>query len=91
MAIGRFAPSSATVQKSATGPGVTGRPKKIQPIFLPVPGASDFQYDPVVMQTAKDMIKKHEMPPGLQPRRVRALQNLTNQKISRGFVPKIGK
>ena len=37
---------------------------------------------PDVMNTAKEYAKKHQMPPGLTPKRSRAIQSKTNDNIA---------
>ena len=68
------------------GKNVGGRPKKVKPSFAPISTAEDGlimpKVTPDVMNTANEYAKKHQMPPGLTPKRSRASQNITNDHIA---------
>jgi hypothetical protein len=76
---------------TSTGKAASGRPKRtIQPVVLRQPKTPEgFDYtaeDPAAVKRATDSyLKKGQMPPGLQPKRSRPLQNNTNKNISRGW------
>ena len=69
----------------------SGRPKTVgKPIVLKQPNTpTGFEYtaeDPQALQSATSKyLKAGQMPPGLQPRRSRPMQNNTNKNISRGW------
>lgn len=94
-------PSSATVVKNAYGSAPAGRPAKVSSKYALLPvntepaGWMMSNTQPDVLKVVQSMYLKDKsagmLPPGLQPTRSTALQHRTNQAISRGWQPSIGK
>lgn len=89
-------PTSQTVRQRVYGPAPAGRPPGAgKYVVLQDPGVPDgfsvnLQPDVMKQVQAKYMrsLANKELPPVYQPSRHRAVQGLTNRRISKGMAPK---